>query len=701
VASRIQANQSFGPYNVTSIGLDPLMDGLKSKSSGAAEFEFRGRQQVAGFAHMETKPWSVVVFSDLDAFLAPVHASSVRIGVIASALALILILAALILARTISNPLQALAQGAQKVAQGDLSQQLPSGSGSGDEIGKLTSAFNHMIEHVNQAQAELIHRADVQTKLAHENARLYEQEQQRARSFEALHQLAVAAGGVLDPTDLARRTVDMAKQLLNVDGAALAVWDEGVRDLRVLADNPRGDWLRDWLGANRSQDACRRAFETRRAITVGDLAGQDPRANGSIQRSYRTVMAVPLLVDDRATGALVVSSREARDFAIEDIRLLSLLGAQVAPALQAAKLFTELQASRERLSAVVSNAPIALFALDNTERFLLAEGQALSALHLSGDEMAGRFLSELSSELAPLTEELRAGLAGKTGEATVQVGTVDLHVRYGPLRDPAARATGVIAVAIDITEQRKAEEARRENDAKSRFVATISHELRTPLNSILGFSQLLTAETFGALNERQQHYVQNILTSGRHLLELINDLLDLSKVSAGQMDLHLEPLLAETILREIVERMRPVADANQIQILVTDQSETWVLADERRLRQILLNLLGNAIKFTGRGGTVSLAASRHGRTVHLEVRDSGVGIPSEKLEVIFQEFTQLNSGRARSQEGTGLGLPLSRRLSELMGGEIQVASRVAVGSTFTVVLSAATVPKQLRRATAV
>jgi signal transduction histidine kinase len=126
-----------------------------------------------------------------------------------------------------------------------------------------------------------------------------------------------------------------------------------------------------------------------------------------------------------------------------------------------------------------------------------------------------------------------------------------------------------------------------------------------------------------------------------------------------------------------------------------------VLADERRLRQILLNLLGNAIKFTGRGGTVSLAASRHGRSVHLEVRDSGVGIPSEKLEVIFQEFTQLNSGRARSQEGTGLGLPLSRRLSELMGGEIQVASRVGVGSTFTVVLSAATVPKQLRRATAV
>jgi PAS domain S-box-containing protein len=690
VARRIEANKSFGPYQVTSIGLNPLMDRLRSSSSGNAEFHFHGRQEVAGFAHLQAKPWSVVVFSDLDAFLAPVHASSVRIGVIASGLALVLILAALILARTVSNPLQALAQSAQ---------QLP--ASSGDEIGKLTSAFNHMIENLDRAQSELIHRADVQTKLARENARLYEKEQQRARSFEALHQLAVAAGGVLDPGDLGRRTADMAKQLLNVDGAALAVWDEGEHDLRVLAANPVGGWLRDGAGGSRSRQASRQAFETRDAVAIGAVPDQDPKLMDAPQEPYPAVLAVPLLVDDRAIGALAVSSRESRDFAIEEIRLLSLLGAQVAPALQAAKLFTELQASRERLSAVVSSAPIALVALDSSERFLLAEGQALSALGISGDEMTGRFLSDLTSELAPLAAELRAGLAGTTGEVTLRVGSVDLHVRYGPLRDPEAKSAGVIAVAIDITEQRRAEEARRESEAKSRFVATISHELRTPLNSILGFSQLLSAETFGVLNERQQHYVENVLTSGRHLLELINDLLDLSKVSAGQMDLHFEPLRSDTVLDEAVERIRPLADGKQIQIIVADQAETWVQADELRLRQVLLNLLSNAIKFTGRGGTVRLSARQEGSKVCLEVSDSGAGIPTEKLEVIFQEFTQLNSSRARTQEGTGLGLPLSRKLCELMGGEIRVSSRVGAGSTFTVVLSAASVPKQLRRAGAV
>jgi signal transduction histidine kinase len=699
VAQRIQANQSFGPYHPVSIGLDPLMDQLEAAPRGTTEFKFRGHHQVAGFAHLQTKPWSVVVFSDLDTFLAPVHAGSVRIGLIAGVLALILVLVALVLARTISKPLQALAQSAQKVAEGDLSQQLP--SGSGDEIGKLTSAFNHMIENLDRAQAELIHRADVQTQLAHENARLYEQEQQRARSFEGLHQLAVAAGGVLDAADLARRTVDRARELLNVDGAALSVWDEGEHDLRVLAGNPRKAWLVDGQGRYRSRGALREAFRTRQAIAISDLDGQGRKAEGAGRDAHRSVLALPLLVHDRAIGALAVSSRVAREFAPEETRLLSLLGAQVAPALEAAKLFTQLQASRERLAAVVSSAPIALFALDSTGRFLLAEGQALSPLHLSSDQLTGHFLSELGPEFARLAEELRVGLAGKSGEAQLQVGKVDLHIRYGPLHDPPGKASGVIAVAIDISEQRRSEEARRESEAKSRFLATVSHELRTPLNSVLGFSQLLTAETYGPLNERQQHYLDNILTSGRHLLELINDLLDLSKVSAGQMDLHLVPIRSAAILSDAVDRVKPLADAKQIQIIVADASETWVLADERRLLQILLNLLSNAIKFTDVGGTVSLAASRVGGEVHLKVRDSGMGISSKNLDLIFHEFTQVDAGVARAQEGTGLGLPLSRQLCELMGGEIRAASKVGVGSTFTVVLPAVSVSRQFRKATAV
>jgi PAS domain S-box-containing protein len=246
----------------------------------------------------------------------------------------------------------------------------------------------------------------------------------------------------------------------------------------------------------------------------------------------------------------------------------------------------------------------------------------------------------------------------------------------------------LLVISQDISERNEALEARQESREKSRFLAAMSHELRTPLNSILGFSQLLLTDRFGTLTEKQAKYVANVESSGQHLLLLINDLLDLSKVQAGKMDITVSAVELFEVIEESAAKMTELADAKSIQLKVAGDTDLIVLADPLRLRQILLNLLSNAIKFTD-SGSVRIAASPAGEEVRLDVTDTGVGIDAEDLERMFEDFTQAKSGRSKSAQGTGLGLPISRRLAELMGGRIEVASKVGEGTTFSLFLPAA------------
>ena len=247
------------------------------------------------------------------------------------------------------------------------------------------------------------------------------------------------------------------------------------------------------------------------------------------------------------------------------------------------------------------------------------------------------------------------------------------------------------------------EQLRRANDElaaasrhKSEFLATMSHELRTPLNSILGFSQLLESSDFGDLNDRQLRYVDHIHSSGKHLLALINDVLDLSKVEAGQLELAIERVNLEEAVDQCLAKMRPQGDAKRLRLRSEGLSGVAVRADPRRLQQVLLNLLSNAVKFTPEEGEVKVSAGSAGDEVLISVRDNGVGIPTEDLERVFEQFIQLRSGRTRSQEGTGLGLALSRRLLALMGGSIEVHSQIGKGSVFTIRLPQAPGPARSR-----
>jgi signal transduction histidine kinase/putative methionine-R-sulfoxide reductase with GAF domain len=218
---------------------------------------------------------------------------------------------------------------------------------------------------------------------------------------------------------------------------------------------------------------------------------------------------------------------------------------------------------------------------------------------------------------------------------------------------------------------------------KSEFLANMSHELRTPMNAIIGFSEVLSERMFGDLNEKQDEYLKDIHASGQHLLSLINDILDLSKIEAGRMELELTDFHLPATLDNAMTLVRERAGRHSIALhMSVDERLDQVRADERKIRQVVLNLFSNAIKFTPEGGSISVRAIPGAGVVEVSVSDTGVGIAPEDQEAIFEEFRQVGTA-AKKVEGTGLGLALSRKFIELHGGRIWVQSQLGEGSTFT------------------
>jgi signal transduction histidine kinase len=225
------------------------------------------------------------------------------------------------------------------------------------------------------------------------------------------------------------------------------------------------------------------------------------------------------------------------------------------------------------------------------------------------------------------------------------------------------------------------------NQHKSDFLAAMSHELRTPLNAVIGFSEVLLERMFGDLNPKQEEYLHDIVASGRHLLSLINDILDLAKVEAGRMDLDLAAFSLPAALDNALTLVRERAARHGITVACrVDAGIDRIVADERKFKQIVLNLLSNAIKFTPEGGRIDLSAAPSDGLVEISVADTGIGIAPEDQEAIFEEFRQVGADYGRKREGTGLGLALARKFVELHGGRIWVKSRVGTGSTFTFTL---------------
>jgi signal transduction histidine kinase len=260
--------------------------------------------------------------------------------------------------------------------------------------------------------------------------------------------------------------------------------------------------------------------------------------------------------------------------------------------------------------------------------------------------------------------------------------------------DQDHKLQGVFAAARDVTERKRFEQALQEknlelenaNTAKDRFLASMSHELRTPLNAILGFTGTLLMGLPGPLNEEQRRQLNTVKTSGKHLLAIINDLLDLAKIESGSLQLQLVPVVCQEVITEVADTLRPLIEGKGLEFLIEGVDEKVTInTDRRALAQILINLINNAIKFTDTGRiTLALARTADDRSVQLSVTDTGVGIAEADQDRLFRAFEQVGEAKTKKFEGTGLGLYISQKLAEILGGRIAMVSTLGTGSTFTI-----------------
>ena len=273
------------------------------------------------------------------------------------------------------------------------------------------------------------------------------------------------------------------------------------------------------------------------------------------------------------------------------------------------------------------------------------------------------------NEVRPFSAEEVGLVTTFADQAAIAIGNVNL---FNEIRDQARQLEAVNA------------DLEAANRHKSEFLANMSHELRTPLNAIIGFSDVLEQRMFGELNDQQSEYVRDISGSGRHLLDLVNEILDLAKVEAGRMELEPSEFAFEETIRGAIAFVRERAAQHRIELTTDVAPDTGTLvADERKIRQVLLNLLSNAVKFTPDGGRVGVSCRRTGGEIEVSVRDTGIGIAPADLPKVFEEFQQVGGPSERAHEGTGLGLTLAKGFIELHGGRIWVDSEVGHGSTFT------------------
>jgi signal transduction histidine kinase len=427
-----------------------------------------------------------------------------------------------------------------------------------------------------------------QAVIAIENVRLFQELESRTRELarsvgelKALGEVGQAVSSTLELETVLAAIVSHAVQLSGTDSGVIYEYDEDKQEFHLRASHRMEEELVEAIRAapiRHGEGATGRATTTRTSVQVIDLL--EERELGATRlrpiaarHGYRSVLAVPLLREERILGAMGVWRKEAGSFSPEVVNLLQTFATQSALAIQNARLFREIEDKSRQIEAA--------------------------------------------------------------------------------------------------------------NRHKSEFLANMSHELRTPLNAIIGFSEVLGERMFGELNEKQAEYTEDILSSGRHLLSLINEILDLSKVEAGRMELELAafdlPLAIENARTFVRER----ATKHGINLDVTiDESLGDFVGDERKIKQVLLNLLSNAVKFTPEGGRIGIKARQADGSVEISVSDTGIGIAPEDQARIFEEFRQVGADYAHKVEGTGLGLTLAKKFVELHGGKIWVESEVGKGSTF-------------------
>lgn len=546
-----------------------------------------------------------------------------------------------------------------------------------------------------------------QAALAIKNARLYKQSQEQAAELsrrnqllESLNELSYADLNQLEEGEILDTVVRLATEAVEGTSGYVTRWNEADQTTTVLAE-----YFAPYASqAERASDLGRVYAlddEThvpkdwqQRAYTISTI--HDPDLRPSQRRHYekygnQIALTIPLWVAQQPIGFLEIwDSRPDRIFTTSQVDLVLSIARQVAESIERAQLHHDLQTSDARTSAMLNALPDMLFRLDRN-------GDCRDAyMPIDSPYQAADFVGKtLQDTMPPHVYDASLEIIERvlrTGE--MELYEYDLPRRNGGRRDFEARIVKggtdeIIAIVRDVSARKKAEkelaqardEALAASRVKSQFLANMSHELRTPLNSIINYSDLLINGVYGEVNRTQSDRLERIVRNARNLLLLISDVLDLSKIEAGHMVIHKKRVDTVEFLAGVIEVFRPMAEEKGLSLTYTGANMPPIYVDETRARQVMTNIVGNALKFTHQGG-VTLTTETRGEFLCFIVTDTGIGIPEVALDKIFDEFSQADNSSTRRYEGTGLGLTISRRITEMHGGKIEVASQEDVGSIF-------------------
>jgi PAS domain S-box-containing protein len=458
----------------------------------------------------------------------------------------------------------------------------------------------------------------------------------------------------------------------------------------------------------RGQGPAGKAIRSGEIVYVQDFATDPqiaPWRESALSRGYRSGIALPLKDESaRVFGVLLIYSGEINVFTPDEIRLLEELAGDLAFGIMVLRARTKRkQAEEERIKAeervrrTLDNMLEGCMIIGFDWTYLYVNDVAALHGHQNRENLTGRTMLEMypGIEKSPvfaayrrcMKERVHLRFESEFTFADGITGWYEFSVEPVP--------EGIFVLSLDITERKKAEQLRLENvcleaadKAKSEFLANMSHELRTPLNSSIGFSELLKQGMAGELSEKQKHFVDNILTSSQFLLALINDILDLSKIEAGKIDLKPERMSLPLTVNETLSLIKEKAMKHNVLLKTEfDPELEFIEADKQRFKQILFNLLSNAVKFSKEeGGTVIIRAKKEGEMAKISVSDTGIGIKGENIGRLFRKFEQLESETGKKYDGTGLGLSITKQLVEMHGGRIWAESKYGEGSTFTFLL---------------
>ena len=531
-----------------------------------------------------------------------------------------------------------------------------------------------------------------QASIAIGRARLVQQQEQLLATLSDL-------SSELELEKVLQSVLARAVLLLGASGGELAIYDSRSKELEIVANHNTG---RVSVGTRiaAGEGAMGQVAESLAPIMIEDYREWAGRSSRYQSVEAHAALVIPLLIGRRLVGAINFwHSEPNRRFSPSDQRLANIFAPQAAIAIENAHLFMAAQQQQQYFAELVRNSPVAIVTLD-PDHHVVSCNPAFEQLYgYSAAEILGQSLDDLIT-----TDATRAAAISYTREAGDHAvrgigqrrrkdgSMVDVEVLAVPVIVNGKRV-GMMGLYHDISElletRREAEAA---NAAKSQFLASMSHELRTPLNAILGYSEMMQEEAEEGGHTALIPDLQRVQAAGRHLLTLINEVLDLSKIEAGKMELYLETVDIGKLVGDVATTVQPLVERNGNRLELVHRNEPGSMrTDATRVRQVLLNLLSNAAKFT-ENGVLTLESERSADVMVFRVRDTGVGMTPEQLGRLFEAFTQAEASTSSKYGGTGLGLALSRKFCQLMGGSLTVASEPGKGSCFTATIPLAAEP---------